>query len=114
MAAGRPSLGCAHLLMYKWLLVHRYIFTAGILLLTVELKGRKVGFTSHPTKVQVNEALKTSIRLVCDNCDGHQPGYILQLVEEHGPNADLKETLDTVPCLWCKSVGGLQIALPGT
>lgn len=39
--------------------------------------------------MKLNQALKTNIRLVCENCGGHQLGYILQLVDEHGPNADL-------------------------
>ena len=60
--------------------------------------------------MKLDQALKTNVRLVCNKCDGHQPGYIPQLVEEHGPNADLKETLKTVPCMWCKKVGDLQLA----
>ncbi len=64
--------------------------------------------------MKLDRALKINIRLVCNKCDGHQPGYIFQLIEMHGPKADLKETLATVPCLWCKKMGGLQIAPVGT
>jgi hypothetical protein len=63
--------------------------------------------------MKLDQALKINIRLVCNKCDGHQPGYILKLVEDHGPNADLEETLATVPCMWCKKVGGLHIAPVG-
>jgi hypothetical protein len=63
--------------------------------------------------MKLNPALKINIRLVCNKCEGHQPGYMLQLVEEHGPNADLKQTLATVPCMWCKRVGGLRVAPVG-
>jgi len=64
--------------------------------------------------MKLDKALKINIRLVCNKCDGHQPGYILQLIEVHGPEADLDETLATVPCMWCKGVGGLQVARVGT
>ena len=60
--------------------------------------------------MKLDQALKINIRLVCNKCDGHQPGYILQLIEVHGPKADLNDMLGTVPCMWCKKVGGLQIA----
>lgn len=64
--------------------------------------------------MKLDQALKINIRLVCHKCDGHQPGYILQLIEVRGPNAELQETLADVPCLWCKKVGGLQIAPEGS
>jgi hypothetical protein len=64
--------------------------------------------------MKLDQSLKTSVRLVCNKCDGHQPGYIPQLIEVHGAKADLKDTLATVPCLWCKKVGGLQMAPVGT
>ena len=60
--------------------------------------------------MKLNQAYKINIRLVCDNCEGHQPGYILKLIEDHGPDADLEKTLSSVPCMWCKKVGGLHIA----
>ncbi len=64
--------------------------------------------------MKLDRALKNNIRLVCSKCDGHQPGYILQLIEVHGPQVDLHETLATMPCMWCKKVGGLQMAPEGT
>lgn len=64
--------------------------------------------------MKLNKAFKTTVRLVCNKCDRHQPGYILQLVEDRGPDADLTETIATVACMWCKKMGGLRIAPMGT
>lgn len=63
--------------------------------------------------MKLEQALKINVRLVCSKCEGHQPGYILQMIEEHGAKADLGETIRVTPCLWCKEVGGLQIAPVG-
>jgi hypothetical protein len=64
--------------------------------------------------MKLDQALKINIRLVCQKSDGHQPGYILQLIESHGPDAELTETLAATPCLWCKEAGGLRMAPGGT
>lgn len=63
-----------------------------------------------PTEMKLDQAQKINVRLVCSKCEGHQPGYTRLMIEEHGLKADLGETIRVTPCLWCKEVGGLQIA----
>lgn len=59
--------------------------------------------------MKLSQAAKINVRLICFRCSGHQPGYILQLLEDHDESADLQVVLKVTPCMWCKNVGDLRI-----
>jgi hypothetical protein len=57
--------------------------------------------------MNLDQALKTSLQLTCEGCGGRQPGYIIQLIDEHGEDAEVKDAIGKAPCMWCSRVGRL-------
>ena len=57
------------------------------------------------------EALESGvgIRLICDRCTAQQPAYVHLMIDEHGPDLELKEALKLARCFFCKGKGDLRV-----
>lgn len=55
----------------------------------------------------LSEALASDvgIRLICKSCGAHQPAYVHEMLDRHGPDTELDEALRLAACLFCKTVG---------
>ena len=59
--------------------------------------------------MNLDQAYKTSTQLMCEVCGGRQPGYVLQLMDEHGEDAQLNDVIVDAPCMWCSRMGKLRV-----
>lgn len=57
--------------------------------------------------MKLTEALERdiSIRLVCKSCGAHQPAYIHEMIDKHGPDTELDIALRRAKCFFCDAMG---------
>ena len=46
-----------------------------------------------------------SIHLICKSCGVHQPAYVDEMIDKHGPDMELDVALRRAACMSCNVVG---------